>query len=96
MALEDITDPLDCSNLFEGELEFDLSNYAEITKICPQNIRDLMRRDDWLKNVLVLLNDKLLEQCERINDLEEAFEILEDVINDCCYTYYDVLSDYVL
>lgn len=89
-------EPINCDNIFEGEIEFNPNDYSEITKVCPEVIRELMRRDDWLKEVMVLINNKLLEQCERINELAEGFEILEDVINDSLYLYYDILSDYVV
>lgn len=88
--------PLDCDNIFEGDIDFTPEEYANITKLCPETIRELMRRDDWLLEVVKLLNARIIEQCERINDLEQGMEILEDVINDCCYTYYDILTDYVL
>lgn len=81
--------PLDCTNIFEN-LDIEITDeHEEIDTVCVEALRDLAKRDDFNLEVSVLINDKILELCDKINELEENLEV-------CC-GYYDYdLEEFVI
>lgn len=80
---------LECESIFDN-LDIELTDeHLEIEDVCVQTLRDLAKRDDFNLQVSVLINEKVLELCDKINELEENLEV-------CC-GYYDYdLEEFVI